>query len=178
MSVTDIYLKFASEAEARQVASQIVRENPISSKRVAEDIARQKLAIAYKKFADVAFTKDVIVKETAILEESKATLEVSKIEGYVKEELVTREDLNLKVEEAELPEDWILDSTPPDGRLGNNRFDIVVVGTVYDINDIFSETPEAVARDGYHVIVRIRGNEPVPDLLKTYETKPWNQVLG
>jgi protocatechuate 3,4-dioxygenase beta subunit len=73
-------------------------------------------------------------------------------------------------EDPSLTEDYVLEDLQPDGQYGNNRYDIVKVGTVYDSNG--QPVP------GYHIIGRFRGPDPVPEQLAPFIVPAWNQVLG
>jgi hypothetical protein len=80
----------------------------------------------------------------------------------------------------DLPEDHTVETFPPDGVYGANRYDIVDVGTVYAPTGEVDEEdrPIMAALPGYRMIGRFRGPDPLPPELEAFVVEPWNQVLG
>lgn len=79
-----------------------------------------------------------------------------------------------------LPDDYMVDFLQPDGVYGNNRYDIVQVGAVWEPSgDLDAEgNPVMVEIPGYHVIGRFRGADPLPEALGPFIVEPWNHVIG
>ncbi len=177
--MTDIYLRFTDEAQAKQATGAMFVADPIVSKEIAVTIAKERYVKASLEFGSIK-----VVKGGAVIE---AEAEAVKGEILDKPEYIvdakapiTEDDLNVKVEEAELKSDWAPEALPPDGKVLGYQFDLVPVGVVYDAGEVDKETgfPTAVPRTGYHIIARFRGKEDVPESIRAYETTAWNQIIG
>ena len=85
-----------------------------------------------------------------------------------------------RAENPELPEDYQVEDLQPDGVYGNNRYDIVKVGTIYEPTGEVDDDgfPIMAAVGGYHCIGRFRGPDPLPEALEPFIVEPWGQVLG
>jgi hypothetical protein len=85
-----------------------------------------------------------------------------------------------RAEDPTLPDDYMVEALQPDGVFGNNRYDIVQVGTIWEPTGETDEDglPVMAEVPGFHCIGRFRGPDPVPEALAPFIVEPWNQVLG
>lgn len=158
MATIDIYLRFADNAEACAVFGGLVVADPIKSKEIAVSIAEDRIKKAFVEFEVKKIDEPIVeadVKGIAVEVDANAPL--------------TKADVDLKVEDAVLAEDWKPEVLPVDGNVLGFQFDLITIGTVFD---------EKTARTGHHVLARFRGAGEVPDAILAYETTPWNQVIG
>jgi hypothetical protein len=85
-----------------------------------------------------------------------------------------------RAEDPRLPDDYMVEDLQPDGVYGNNRYDIVKVGDVWEPTGEIDKDgiPVMALVPGYHIIGRFRGPDPLPEALAPFIVEPWNQILG
>ena len=162
--ITDLYLRFASADEAKTVFGSVVVSDPVKSKEIAVSIAKDRVKRAWVEFETIGEPAEAFEKGLEFVVDEKVPL--------------TRADLDLNVEDAALAVDWKPEELPIDGQVLGLQFDLIQVGTVWDPGPIVDDVQTFVPRLGYHVLARFRGEGEAPAAILSYETTPWNQVIG